>query len=86
MSNFAIEKLLWQAFTNPVAAENFCFDPGGYLAKFRLTDEETALLIDWDVAELADRGVNPMLLLMTFSTVHPGANMMEYVGRINRQR
>jgi hypothetical protein len=86
MSNFAIEKLLWQAFTNPAEAGAFRDDPDSYLGRFRIDDDERDLLKSWDVAGLADRGVNPMLLLMGFSTVQPGANMMEYVGRINRPR
>ena len=86
MSNFAIEKLLWQAFTNPAEAAAFRADAEGYLGNFRIDDEEKALIREWDVAGLADRGVNPMLLLMGFNAVVPGADMMEYVGRINRPR
>lgn len=86
MSNFAIEKLLWQASTNPAEAGAFREDADGYLARFRVDEAEKALLKAWDVAGLADRGVNPMLLLMSFNAVQPGADMMEYVGRINRPR
>ena len=86
MSNFAIEKLLWQTFTNPESAGAFREDADVFLCGFRVDDEEKALLKEWDVASLADRGVNPMLLLMAFNAVVPGADMMEYVGRINRPR
>ncbi len=86
MSNFAIERLLWQAFTNPAEAGAFRADADGFLGRFRVDEDEKALLKEWDVAALADRGVNPMLLLMAYNAVQPGANMMEYVGKINRPR
>ena len=86
MSNFAIEKLLWQACSNPADAGAFRAEPAVYLNDFRIDDEERALLLDWDVAGLADRGVNPMLLMMSFNAVAGTGDMMEYVTKINRPR
>ena len=86
MSNFAIEKLLWQAFNNPADAGTFRAEPESYLSAFRIDDEERALLLDWDVAGLADRGVNPMVLMMAFNAVAGTGDMMDYINRINRPR
>jgi hypothetical protein len=86
MSNFAIEKALWQACTNPLDNGAFRVDAPGYLAGFRIDDQERALLLEWDVAALADRGVNPMLLMMSFNAVSGTGDMMDYVNRINRPR
>ena len=49
MSNFAIEKLLWQTFTNPESAGAFREDAETFLGGFRVDDEEKALLKEWDV-------------------------------------
>ncbi len=86
MSIFAIEKLLWQATANPVDAGRFRAEPTDYLAGFRIDEDERTQLMNWDVASLADRGVNPMLLLMAFSAVTGSLDMMDYVSRINRPR
>ena len=86
MSNFAIEKLLWQACSNPADAGAFRSEPESYLGNFRIDDNERKLLLDWDVAGLADRGVNPMLLMMSFNAVAGGGDMMEYITKINRPR
>lgn len=86
MSNFAIEKLLWQACSDPASAGAFRAGPESYLAGFRIDDEEHRLLCDWDVAGLADRGVNPMLLMMSFNAVAGTGDMMEYINKINKPR
>ena len=86
MSNFAVEKLLWQASVNPVEAGAFRSDPGGYLGQFRIDEDERALLLDWDVAGLADRGVNPMVLMMAYNAVAGTGDMMDYINKINRPR
>lgn len=86
MSNFAIEKLLWQACSNPAEAGTYRTAPEDYLGRFRIDDEERALLLAWDVAGLADRGVNPMLLMMSFNAVAGSGDMMEYIMKINRPR
>lgn len=86
MSNFAIEKLLWQACSNPADAGAFRAGPESYLGQFRIDDEERALLLAWDVTGLADRGVNPMLLMMSFNAVAGSGDMMEYIMKINSPR
>jgi len=82
----AIEKLLWQACSNPVEAGAFQAQPETYLGNFRIDDEERGLLLAWDVAALADRGVNPMLLMMSYNAVRGGGDMMDYIMKINSPR
>lgn len=86
MSNFAIEKLLWQACSNPADAGAFRAAPESYLGQFRIDDAERELLLAWDVTGLAARGVNPMLLMMSFNAVAGSGDMMEYITRINTPR
>lgn len=83
MSNFAIEKALWQACTNPHDAQALRTAPAEYLAGFRIDEDELALVLAWDVRALALRGVSAMILLMAFNAAGAGASMMDYVMRIN---
>lgn len=80
----AIEKALWTACSNPAEAERFGRDPDSFLRDFRMDDEERSRVTSWDVRELADRGVSPMLLMMAFGAVRGVQNMGEYVQKINR--
>ena len=44
---------------------------------------EQALVEYWDVAEIAARGVNPLLLLSFFSSVKSPRDLPEYIQKIN---
>ena len=55
----------------------------GYLSSFNIDSGEQALVENWDVAEIAARGVNPLLLLSFFSAVKSPRDLPEYLQKIN---
>ncbi|WP_372500640.1 hypothetical protein P7L66_02365 (plasmid) [Tistrella mobilis] len=61
MSRDVLEKLLYDLSTSRQNREAFAADAGKYLARYRLSAEEKALVRDYDVRALADLGVNTML-------------------------
>ncbi|MEN3165334.1 hypothetical protein WI697_25070 [Tistrella mobilis] len=61
MSRDVLEKLLYDLSTSRQNREAFAADAEKYLARYRLSAEEKALVRDYDVRALADLGVNTML-------------------------
>ena len=84
MSTNAIEKALWQALSNPKEMQRLCEDAQAYLKDFNLDEEERALLLSWDVAEVVSRGVNPLLLVSAYTAVRGMETMGEYIMKINQ--
>lgn len=83
MSANTIEKALWQAVTNPVAAQRLRDDAQAYLDECRVTADESKLVIGWDVKAMARLGVSDLLLMMAFSTINGHDKMPEYAQKIN---
>ncbi len=54
-----------------------------YLESFKIEPAERAEIENWDVAEIAARGVNPLLLLSFFSAVKSPRDLPEYLQKIN---
>jgi hypothetical protein len=63
MSLTMLEKVLYDLGVDRGAKKAFREDPGALLARYRLTADEVRLLREFDLHELAARGVNPMLLM-----------------------
>ncbi|WP_372070396.1 hypothetical protein P7L75_04450 (plasmid) [Tistrella mobilis] len=61
MSRDVLEKLLYDLSTSRQNREAFAADAEKYLARYRLSADEKALVRDYDVRALADLGVNTML-------------------------
>jgi len=80
----AIEKALWQACRNPDDAQRLLDDAHAYLGEFRIDDEERWLVAEWNVRELVDRGVNPMVVMMAFAAVNGPAASPGYPKRLHR--
>jgi hypothetical protein len=85
MSIHAVERALYETSYNPEAIQRYMADPEGYLARYKLTDEECRQIIDCDVKALGDKGASHMLLMMFWVGTHEGglASMPEYVRRLN---
>jgi len=83
MSINAIEQALWKACENPVELQRLREDANSYLKDFRMDEEERALVASWEVGLLAARGVNPLLILNTFTAVKGMSGMMDYLTKIN---
>ena len=83
MSANAMEKAFWTALSDKGRLAQFNANPKGYLDGFNIDAEEQALIADWDVAEIAAAGVNPLLLLSFFSAVKSPRDLPEYLQKIN---
>ncbi|TYK46863.1 hypothetical protein [Actinomadura decatromicini] len=62
MSAEGVEKALYDLNVDRRAREAFTEEPGRFAARYRLTEDELALLTGRDVRGLAARGANPMLV------------------------
>ena len=83
MSANAIEKAFWTALADKSQLERYVSDPKGYLEDFKIDPGERTEIENWDVAEIAARGVNPLLLLSFFSAVKSPRDLPEYLQKIN---
>lgn len=83
MSANAMEKAFWTALADKSQLERYVADPQTYLSGFKIEPEEQAEIQNWDVAEIAARGVNPLLLLSFFSAVKSPRDLPEYLQKIN---
>lgn len=61
MSRNSLEKVLYDLSTSGANKKLFASDPDKFLGRYQLDAEEKALVRDYRVRELADRGVNTML-------------------------
>ena len=84
MSINALEKALWQVGTSPVEAADFRRDPAAYAQRFRLEDQERAMLRSLDVGSLAQREVSTLLLLMAFIAVRGPGCIPDYMQSMHR--
>jgi Aromatic-ring-opening dioxygenase LigAB, LigA subunit len=83
MSVHAAEKVLWMLGNQPSEAEKFKQDRRAYLNNFALEADERGWLETLDVKRLADRGVNPLLLLGVYRAIQGGDSIPEYMQRMN---
>lgn len=83
MSANAMEKAFWTALSDKTQLQRFKVDAKDYFSSFKLDAEEQALVETWDVAEIAARGVNPLLLLSFFTAVKSPRDIPEYAQKIN---
>ncbi len=83
MSINAIEKALWQVSMDPVQAGRLREDPESYLQEFRLDEQERALMTNWDIRAIVDRGVHPMVLMMAFAAINGPDMAASYIQKVN---
>lgn len=79
MSRNVLEKLMHQLCVDRSVKQRFKEDLDGLLARYALTDEEKAMVRNFDVAAMQKHGVNAMLTLGFWSenaaNRHPAAYM-----------
>jgi hypothetical protein len=63
MSLTMLEKVLYDLNVDRAAKQAFREDPAALLARYRLDGDEAGLIREFNLHELAARGVNPMLLM-----------------------
>jgi len=82
MSRYQVDKLLRDIRRDNQLAARFRDDIEGVFANYKLDSEERDLLRRWEIRELYDRGVNPLLLLLAH--VPAGKQMRDYGAAMNR--
>jgi hypothetical protein len=81
MSRYQVDKLLRDLRRDKDLAARFRENIDGVLAEYELDAPEPELLKRWEIRELYDRGVNPLLLLLAHGTI--GRNMRDYAELMN---
>ncbi|MGO9267681.1 MAG: hypothetical protein ACLQBA_22820 [Candidatus Binataceae bacterium] len=76
MSRYQVDKLLRDLRRDPDLAGRFRENIDAVLADYELDSAEHELLKRWQIRELYDRGVNPLLLLLAHGTT--GRSMRDY--------
>jgi hypothetical protein len=85
MSRYQIDKLLRDVRRDPELAARFRSDAEAVLDRYQVDAVERDLLKRWEVRELYDRGVNPLLLLLAHGPV-AGKTMQDYMVAMNPNR
>jgi len=85
MSRYQVDKLLRDLRREPELAARFRDDVESVLDRYQIDAVERDLLKRWEVRELYDRGVNPLLLLLAHGPA-AGKSMQEYAAAMNPAR
>jgi hypothetical protein len=85
MSRYQVDKLLRDLRREPELAARFRDDVESVLDRYQIDAVERDLLKHWEVRELYDRGVNPLLLLLAHGPA-AGKSMQEYAAAMNPGR
>jgi len=81
MSRYQVDKLLRDLRRDVDLATRFQADVDHVLDGYKLDPGERELLKRWDIRELYDRGVNPLLLLLAHGSA--GKRMQDYSAAMN---
>ena len=82
MSRNVMERVLWQLCVERAAKERFRQDAHDFLRRFALSEEEVAMIVDFDVAGLQAAGVNPMMTMGFWQELAPNRSMRLYKERL----
>lgn len=82
MSRNLMEKVLWQLCVERASKDRFRQDPAGFLQRFALNEEESAMILEFDVAGLQAAGVSPMLTMGYWQELSPQRDMATYKRRL----
>jgi hypothetical protein len=85
MSRYQVDKLLRELRRTPELAARFRNDVEAVLDCYQIDAVERDLLRRWEIRELYDRGVNPLLLLLAHGLVI-GKSIREYSAAMNPGR
>lgn len=85
MSSNTIERVLWDLNVNRESRRRFLEDSAKFLSRYQLTEEERAMIRQFDVRGLTDRGVNTMLAMGFWMEVEGSSDIHEYLRRMNER-
>jgi protocatechuate 4,5-dioxygenase alpha chain len=82
MSRNVLERVLHQLTVDRASKQRFREDPSKFLERHALTEEERAMLLNFDVLGLQKHGVNPMLTMGFWQELSPERNMRAYMKKL----
>jgi protocatechuate 4,5-dioxygenase alpha chain len=84
MSHFTTERALWEITSGPLQIQAYMADPDAFLARFPLSDAESAMIKEKDVQGLSAMGNSDMLIMLFWIAVSGGfSSLGDYLGRMN---
>lgn len=83
MSLNALEKAMWQAYTNHDDLARYKADAAAYAARFDLDAPERAMLIAADPCAQIAYGANSLLVMMVWQALNGIENLADYFGLVN---
>ena len=86
MNRNVLERVLWHLSVERASKERFKEDPERFLKRFNLTDEEKALITEFNVGKLQEIGVNPMLTMGFWQELSPNRSMRLYKGKLGADK
>lgn len=83
MSLNALEKALWQVYTNHDDNARYKADPAAFAQGFDLDDDERKMLVEGDALAQIAHGANSMLVMMVWQSVYGLAEFHKYFAMVN---
>ncbi|WP_109477561.1 extradiol ring-cleavage dioxygenase [Paraburkholderia sp. C35] len=82
MSRNVLERVLHQLSVDRASKQRFRDDAQGFLQRFALTEAERKMVLDFDVFEMQQVGVNPMLTMGFWQELSPNRDMRAYMAKL----
>ena len=82
MSYGAVEQLFYDVSTSRSRKDAFREDAEDVAGKYALSDTEREMVLSMQVEELFEYGINPMLLMGFWTSVHGPQSMPDYLKRV----
>jgi len=82
MSRNTVERALYQLCVDRAAKQRFRDDAAAFLERYALSDEERAMVLNFEVAQLQAYGVNPMLTMGYWQELSPQRGMRAYMTKL----
>ncbi len=84
MSAEAVELVLYELGVKREARAGFAADPSAFLARYAVTEAESAMVTEFDVAAMQGCGVSPLLTMGFWMMNHPRRSRQEYLDQLQR--
>jgi protocatechuate 4,5-dioxygenase alpha chain len=82
MSRNTVERALYQLCVDRNAKQRFKEEPVKFLERFAMTEDERAMVLDFDVKALQAYGINSMLTMGFWQELSPQRDMKTYMTRL----
>jgi protocatechuate 4,5-dioxygenase alpha chain len=78
MSRDVLERILWSLSVDRFSKEKYREDPQKFLSRFPIDEEGVRMILEFDVKEMQEVGVNPMLTLGYWIEMSPDRRVSSY--------